>query len=305
MDLVNQYIENTKRIKEIHRQKEAAAIKKQAEAGEVSSRYRHLIYNLETERDNQVHEIEKKHCAWVAEKVSQTVALDETIDKVEEILMFLAVKPKEITWTGEEVKNRVGLHIEELGWVFHDEWLQVKAFVLQNKKPVNKYSVCIFGKSLFVGRNDRETFLKYPHSYGNPGYYDRMEIVYTMKDFPTIEGAKAYFEKNKPLNLGLFIQEYHAVKEEYKKITSTYTLADFKPLFIRDCKACGFFLTEESSRQYSLGDTCSECDINIKEANKIAAIPNKDLPMYMGHEWGSDAAKEFYERRCNEVFRKE
>jgi phage FluMu protein Com len=135
---------------------------------------------------------------------------------------------------------------------------------------------------------------------------EHQKIVIGIKDFPTNEQAKEYFEKNKAVLLHSCVRElvlqYQAIKAEYLQVQATYKLKDFKDLFVIDCKACGFVLTEIGTSAYSITKgCCPHCDIDLKEARKIANASQRELPMFLGDTWKTEAAEEFYRKRMGEL----
>ena len=307
MDLILQYQTNSRKIRDlsINKRKLEEAHKKADH--ELTWSYRDKINALEKERDDKATTLNQEYGAQTEAIETETAQQYEIIKEVERILMFLALKPREIVWDDTLITNKgrgwgPEPLLESLGEIYSDEWLKIRVMLLENRKPVNKYSVCIYGRCMFIGRNDRETFLKYPHSYGVPGNHTGMQIAEVLKEFPTVASAKAWYEKQKHLFLKPFIEEYLKVKEEYKRIHATYKVGDFAPLLVVRCKACGFFMTRQGLDYYSFTDgKCPHCDIDQKEANLIAGASKKELPLYVSREWKSEEAKIFYDRRMHEA----
>lgn len=289
MNLTQQYIENFNKIQTISIEKKHLYDANKKVSHEITYAYQDKIRALENLRDNEIEELDKKHNAQITELVEQSTELITTIKEVERILMFLAIKPHEVIIENESLKI-----------IYSDEWLKIGALISQNKKPKNKYTLHLSGISMFVGGR-RKNIFKNPHCTNQWGH---VKISEYLKDFPSEKEAEAYFIKHKDTIGKEIIDEYKAIKKEYKQILATYTLDDFRPLFIVECKACGSFVTKYNEDYYSRSiqdGTCYNCDIHIKDANKIARMPKKDLPLYINHKWRTESAKEFFLKRFNEV----
>ena len=307
MDLIQQYRDNLKNVRALNRENSKLKDDKQKQISELSWEYREKIHALEKERNDKTSVLENKFDTLIAANDSEITQKKVPLQEIETILLHLTVKPKEVVWEDSAIHpmrrwNQTDYFIQPLDMIYSDPWLKIKAFILENKKPVNKYTLCLFGRCLFTTRNDRRRLLKFPHDYGVPGNHTDQQISVPQKDFPTVKAAEACFEKNKQNLLTSFIKEYKEVKETYQKIITTYTLKDFRPLFTFECKACGFFLTPMTEDEYTLREgECPDCGITEAEADKIVNCANKDLPLYVSETWPTTAGKEFYDRRMKEV----
>ena len=301
MDLIQEYQNNLAIIKGLSDEQEALRKKKDKESNQISSDYRDQIYALERERDDQVQAIRTSYEHQNQDKELEITKLREVHHKVERILDFLKIKPEVVSCEDSDIINRHGT-VEPLGLLFSEDYLKLRAFIIENRKPVNKYSLCVYGNILFL-----EGIIKPPHTYGLPGDTSvHQDIAIRIKDFPTSKQAHEYFDKNKETLLGTsireFILQYQAVKAEYLEVLSTYKLKDFKPLFVLECKSCGFVLTEIGVQRYSLRDgKCPHCDISLKEASIIARASNENLPLLLGRKWETKEAEDFYNKRMSKL----
>jgi hypothetical protein len=297
MELVQKYLDNLNRINALSKNSEELSSKKSKENRRLTWYvYMPKIRALEHERDEKCAASDESFDQAINANEDKIESLREPISEVERILSFLVIKPVEVTLDDSIVLNK-GRHNEPLGPIFTDDFLKIKAFILGNRKPTNKYTLALYGKSIF----DKD-HLPFPYNYGLPGHTtESCQISTGIKDFPTVQGAKDYFNKHKDHLLSETIEEYKKVKAEYLQAISTYKIEDFRELFAFECKACGFFLTEVSKNGWARsGDDCPKCGISQKEANKIAGIAKKNLPLFISYEW-SEEGKEFFQRRLNEV----
>ena len=301
MDLIQEYQNNLATIKTLSQEQETLMKKKEKESNQISSDYRDQIYALERERDDKVQAIRTSYEHQNQDKGLEISKLREVHNKVERIITFLLIKPKTISFEDSHVINRHG-SVEPLGSLFSDEYLDLRAFIIENRKPVNKYSLCVYGDILFP-----KDIIKPLYSYRLPGdtQYHK-DIAIGVRDFTTSKAAKDYLDKNKEVllttSLREFVLQYQSIKVEYLEVISTYKLKDFKPLYVLECKCCGFVLTEIGAEEHSLKDgKCPSCDISLKEASLIARTSNENLPLLLDRVWETPEAEEFYHDRMSKL----
>jgi hypothetical protein len=301
MDLIQEYQNNLASIKTLSQEQETLKKKKGKESNQMSFDYRDKIHALEMERDNKIRAIEVFYENQEMDKGLKITKLREVHDKVEMIITLLLIKPETVSFEDSHVINRHG-SVEPLGSLFSDEYLDLRTFIIENRKPVNKYTLCVYGNILFP-----KEIIKPLYSYGLPGdtQYHK-DIAIGVRDFTTSKAAKDYFDKNKEVLLTTsireFVLQYQSIKAEYLEVISTYKLKDFKPLYVLECKCCGFVLTEIGAERHSLQDgKCPSCDISLKEANLIARTSNENLPLLLDRVWKTEAAEEFYHDRMSKL----
>jgi hypothetical protein len=293
---------------------EATQLKDQSEkvTNKLTWDYRDKIHSLERELITKTEALKSGY-----EARNQTYQLKisvqrDTLRQIERILSFLAIKPVPVVWEDSAIEApKKSWHgqgesptyfMKPLDMIYDDPYLKIKGFIIENhRKPVNKYCLCLFGRCLFKGRDEDDKILNYPHVWGAPGNQIHQQINTVVKDFPTVQSGIDYFNRNRSRLLKDFIHDFIEAKAEYEKIIHTYTLADFRPLFTYECKACGFFLTPMTEGRYARGETCHHCGIHTTEANKIAACSKKNLPVFVSEVWKSKAGEEFYQRRLHEA----
>lgn len=259
MTLTSEYLEAEKQIalveaehqsfikaknEEIHRQK-----------WEV---YEPKIRALIEERDKLIEKIRNEQIAnehLTKEKVFQ---LSPVIEKVNRILMFLRLKKvKDLTIKDEEVKAYRGRYIESLGYIFDDDFLKIKLFIMENSKPKNKYSLVAIGKCLFP-----YDLAKLPHGYDIPCHttgWPELETV--IRDLPTIEELKRFWDphKQKQKILKQLLGNYRTIKKEYLETIKVHKIEDFKELIKYFCEKCGYFYTKNDIRRVRSSQETYQC----------------------------------------------
>ncbi len=268
IEIANQAVENMVKIKVLD--KEMTVIRESTEK-EISrviwEVYRPKIEALKDEQDNKVAEVRKQGEAAENVKRSEIIALNEVVHQVQRTLDFLALDPhKNLDISDEDIQfcnYHSNPYKENLGFYIDDTYLKVKLYIVGNKKPTNKYSVVLLGKCLFD-----ENLLKLDRNYGADFHtHDRYELEKTVKDFLSVELAKAWHVKARDNMKHLLSDEtmpaYYEVKTAYDKAIQTYKVDDFQDLLLARCE-CGFFYTIWEDWIKRDGPVCRRCDKPMK-----------------------------------------
>ncbi len=238
IEIANQAVENMATIKvldeEIHSIREATRKEVARLEWDV---YRPKIRALEDERDLKTKEVTQQGEAAQLAKNAEIVTLNEVVRHVLRLLAFLALDPH---------KN---LDIS-------DEDIQFPTY------HSNKYSLVLLGKCLFY-----EDLLQLERNYGASFHtIDRYELEKVLRDFPSVEQAKAWLEKNRgKLLSGESRIQYQEVKIAYDKAIQSYKVDDFQDLLLARCE-CGYFYSiweDYIKRQEKI--SCPRC-------NKLMAL---------------------------------
>lgn len=215
--------------------------------------YQPKIDALVQERDNIITAQKNSLEATKLELDKEIGELHKPIEQVKRILMFLQLESNpninkliiddaEIEPPDKDWRNNVEPYRESLGYLFDDDYLKIKIFVINNDKPKNKYSLIAVGKSLF-----HDNLLDYPYSYSYyvnlNGFHNNFKILIRLQDASSIEELKVWFDKHKTK---LFIEEikkYQEVKTEYLETLRDYKTVDFQELITYTCPKCNNFHT--------------------------------------------------------------
>ena len=118
-------------------------------------------------------------------------------------------KTKEGNWKYLE-KDKIPY--EPIAVIKNDEYASIKAFIVDNGKPKNKFSLVVVGKTIF-----NEKLCKKNYDYGCHFRSYRDNINSLLRDAPTKEELLTYFEKIKPNILKDYLEEHKKVEQEYKE----------------------------------------------------------------------------------------
>lgn len=272
IELGKQALENIAKIKILSDDKDT--IRKATENEEYRLHYevyQPKIREIERTRDIAIDELLSKRDTIVAEKDMEIEGLHTVVAQVKRILEYLRLDTsRDLTILADDIKmrERYGEHPykEDLDYFLNDTYLKVKLLIVQNEKPVNKYSLVAIGKCLFP-----EYLLELPRSYGQPYYTDgRYEIETTIRDFPTVEQAKDWLNNHKgKLNL---VAGYETVKKEYQDTIQNYKVRDFEDLVMVECPCGRYYYTEFERDYYSL--TIRNNELRCPRCNtQLAAKP--------------------------------
>lgn len=96
-----------------------------------------------------------------------------------------------------------------------DKYAKIQAFIVDNDKPKNKYSLIVVGKSIF----QEELFKgsRHPYWYGYGCHVSNNNIIIGLQDRPTKEELISYFEKNKAKTLKDYLEEHRQIEKEYEE----------------------------------------------------------------------------------------
>ncbi len=215
--------------------------------------YREQIRAIERERESEILKITQEREASIATFNSQIEKQAQLVSKANRTIEFLkldALQNLAIPDEDIELSQYAEPYQEALGYLYDDDYLKAKAFIIGNRKPKNKYSLVIVGKSIFS-----KSIIKYPYSYGidinNWGRYFALQII--IKDASSIADLKSYYIKHQATILKETITEYESVKTEYVEAKQTYSTDDFAELITWQCPQCPKFYTifDSFANQYT------------------------------------------------------
>jgi len=222
---------------------------KERKQGELTTR--HLTYDvfnpkirlLEQRRDKAVAKICKhtqKVLATLDDEINDQYVIIEQVKRILACLETYTDTNLSISDSEIEPYERYGKtpYKEGLGYLFNDDHLKIKMFIIGNDKPVNKYSLIAIGRSHFT-----EPLIKLPRSYGLDinTWNTTFNIELGIKDMASVEELKAYYDKHKDTILKDEIAEYKNVKAEYVQTIKDYKIEDFKELITWQCPTCNSF----------------------------------------------------------------
>lgn len=258
---VSQICENQTKIKELHDASENLRKINESERWHIKyDIYEPKIRTLEHELSEAINKLDAELKIKQDAITTDIKSLYQIINASKRIIQFLQIDTnQDLTINDDNIivreSYRNNAYKESLGYIYQDIGLSLKAYIISNKKPSNKYSLVVYGNCVFYPTYDYDNpLLKIPHDYIDNAYVSNLSyrIESNIKDLPTIADIKAWFEKNKTKILADFINEYQNVKTEYEQIKQTYTLSDFDALKTWVCPTCGKFYTifDDFASQY-------------------------------------------------------
>jgi len=193
---------------------------------DIKERYRDIISKIEEEKKRLINNVEQDRDQYVEQKKREIGSLDQPIEEVERKIKFLElakkIKETDVSIDDSEMKTRGDRKLHRKGFFFKDKYMNIKIYIAENDKPVNKYALFACGNCAF------KDFMSLPRDYGLPVYSDPGNVKIIIKELPTIEDITTYLERNKDKILKNLIDTYNTVKKEYLDIIKDYRLSDFK-----------------------------------------------------------------------------
>jgi len=201
--------------------------------------YGEVIRQIENFRDRAIRELEERHVSLQADKAEEILPYSSIITQAERILAMLTLETEPITIGDDDVVT-YGDAAESLGYLFDDDYLKIKLFIITNDRPKNKYSLIAVGRSIFG-----EPLIKYPRDCGlrikdfNTGF--KLEAILSFA--ASTDELKKWLAKHRGDLLGSTLKDYQQVKRQYIAVKQEYTREDFKELITWTCPQCKNFRT--------------------------------------------------------------
>jgi len=232
IELVKQYKENEAKITEIQTERDNFTKARDQEIYELKYKiYWDKIRALEEERDSEIEKVQKVKEEHEATADGQIDELRKVITKVKRLIYFLKLHPSK-EWKEEKISAYRDRHLERLGLLYQDEFLDIRLLAAENDRPKNKYTLVAIGRCAFGSQSGWEdsSILELPRAYGSPlNDWDagtNVECVFA--PLPTIDDVKQYYAKHRGELMRSFLNEYQKVKQEYLEVIRTYKLEEFE-----------------------------------------------------------------------------
>lgn len=223
--MIQQFKENQRKIKTISNNLDKLEEKNKKEIYKIKyTIYDKKLRELIEERNKKINTL-KEDFYKVSEKQNKEIKnLYFHINKVKRILEFMKIKKEGVKNLDFKAYSYYGYpkeknYLKPLAIILNDEFKNIQVFIYENDKPKNKFSLCVVGMTIF-----NTDILEIPKSYGlhinkENGYFN---IEKGIKDLPTKEELKIYYEKNKDKILNDFLEEHKKAEEEYKEVLNNY-----------------------------------------------------------------------------------
>ena len=193
---------------------------------DIKERYNDMISKIEEEKERLINDVKQDRGQYVEQKKREIDNLEQPIKEVERKIKFLElakkIKETDVSIDDKEMGAYGDRKLYRKGFFFKDKYMNIKIYIAENRKPVNKHTLFACGNCVF------KDFMSLPCGYGLPVYSDRGNIRTIIKELPTIEDINAYLKKNRDRILKNLIDTYNSVKKEYLDIIKGYRISDFK-----------------------------------------------------------------------------
>jgi hypothetical protein len=209
--------------------------------------YQDQIRELENKRDDEIKGLEDAYKSGEQSTTSEIHTAMSVVHQVERILDLLRVPKRSLREIDETAITHCGQNWratpennfkEALPYLFQGSRLQIRLFVVENKKPKNKYSLCALGDTVFS-----EELLKLEHSYGCPFSTDQQfRLMSTIRDSADVQELKTYADRKRGELVVRLKGDYDKVLADYEEVQKSYTANDFLALIVARC-CCGYFTT--------------------------------------------------------------
>lgn len=266
--LVEEVQDNSHKIETLRAETEALRVGAEQEVHRlVYDFYRPKIRQLEDVRDQATQEVHEKYEQARDQKQKEIEGLQVVINHVERILDFLRVgDAKDLTIDDDDVEPYRDRAKENLGYLFDDDYLKIKLFIVENDKPKNKFSLiamgrCLFGEHLLKLRREYDACVKAGHAYN-------IEVV--IRDAPSVAELQPWLGDSRRQQLIISLTgDYERVKAEYLDVIGKYTPEEFKELMTDHC-GCGYFYTIfESIYRPNKTVTCPRCGQAMEKVDGV------------------------------------
>jgi len=268
--LVEQVQDNLAMVKELRAEIEQSLASVQQENYHLQyDVYQPKIRALEDERDQLMQGNTDAHEKERDQKQKEIDGQYEVVNQVKRILNFLLVDTgRDLAIDDDDVKPYRDRQKENLGYLFDDDYLKIKLFIVENDKPKNKFSLIAMGRCLFG-----DDLLKLRREYAaavNTGHGYNIQVV--IRDAPSVEELKTWQELPQAGKVFFELKgDYEKVKEEYLDVSAKYTPQDFKELMTDLC-SCGNFFTILDSVAFRDGViACGRCGKNMEKVREKAS----------------------------------
>ncbi len=156
---------------------------------------------------------EEPYCKQVSEfkRVISFMGIIKDKDKNLNFEVYYYDYPKDKKGEKDYSKEREKIPYKEIATIKNDEYALIKVFITDNRKPKNKFSLIVVGKTIF----NADVLKRRHYGYGIDCLSNGDNIKQTLKDMPTKEELLTYFEKHKSNILKEYLEEHKKAEQEY------------------------------------------------------------------------------------------
>lgn len=263
---MNKIIEAANKAKEQIKTKnlllESETKKLQSEKYEIASHYRDKIWQLERQKREKEYEIENKIAELDIAAKAEFTELRKPIKELKKIVSLMHLLKQ-----GKQDLNLVAYnyyygdkkYVELVDTLVDDKCLNLRVYMYENRKPKNKYTLCLAGASIFYD-ND---LINYPHDYGCDIHFENrnVSIIVNLKEAPTKQELLNWWNKNK--NRTFWNSEEHAeLVKLYEWVKENCNTDEWELAYLFDRK-------DYYENHYSRGTETEEYKEVIKQIERL------------------------------------
>lgn len=224
-------------------QKTRARLSKQKDKlGEIHNKQVRVIidkyYSLKRKiEDKERAEHKKENNQYEKDEAKLNAQLEENynpIVKVENLFkMFEVIRTPQYANTEYKVyifyddQKRILTPIDELK---KDQYAKIGVYIVENRKPKNKYSLIVRGRSIFY------TLISRNYAYSTGTHTEGVNVEFNLKDLPTREGLIEWYGKSKDQIIKQFLDIHKQLEADYQEAKSLYELKEWKLLYLENKK---------------------------------------------------------------------
>ena len=228
--------------------------------------YAPKIRALEDERD---HIMQGNTADYEKDRDLKQKEIEElylVVNQVRRILTFLHLeRPADMAINDDDVQTYHEKQKVSLGYIYEDDYFRIKLFIVENDKPMNRYSLIALGRTIFT-----EDQLKLTYGYGLfINIKKRCQLQEILREGPSVEHLLTWLKKQPESRLISKLKgDYDEVKAAYQETIEQYQVDDFREL-LTDLCTCGNFLTTFDSMAYRNDvQTCGRCGKEMEKLKK-------------------------------------
>ena len=119
---------------------------------DIKERYDDIISKIEEEKDRLISDVEQDKNQFVEQRKRHISSLDQPIEEVERKIKFLklakTIEKTDVSIDDKEMNTYDTYREKKLyrkGFFFKDKYMNIKIYIAENDKPVNKYTLFACG----------------------------------------------------------------------------------------------------------------------------------------------------------------
>ncbi len=223
--MIKEFKQNKKEIEKINKNLDNLRDKNRKKGYKIKFNiYDKQIRKLTNERDNKISKLDKEFEKIEKQEMDKKDKLSIHINKVKRILEFIKINKEGVRKLDFKAYSHFSYqgkknNLEPIDTIADDEFKKIQVFIYKNDKPINCYTLCVVGMTIF-----NKDILEIPYSYGldiikEGGHFS---IGTGIKELSEEEKLKVYYNKNKDKILKEFLEEHKKAEEEYKEVLENY-----------------------------------------------------------------------------------